>query len=256
MVREIHLHAVGGRASAGRDDVGLDTDTFTVRVSDGQTFTDVPVTVVVRPVQLAGAHSVDVGPIRRESRSMPDGSRAYVTNQYDTTVSVIDTSTGAVLYTIELPYAHRRRWWSVLFRTRTARMSRCPSRCRGDRHRLEHKVVDINTTTSTVDVIKVGASPSGLAINPTGTRLYVSNGGSNTVSVVDPTTNLEITKVTVGLQPSGLAVSPDGTRLYALNRSRQADRVQHRDQSGDGKYRGRGFAALRGAQPHRSAASM
>ena len=39
------------------------------------------------------------------------------------------------------------------------------------------------------------------------------------MSVVDLTTNKEITKVTVGLQPSGLAVSPDGTRLYALNKS-------------------------------------
>ena len=39
----------------------LDTDTFTVRVSDGQTFTDVPVTVVVRPGQLAGGTPVDVG---------------------------------------------------------------------------------------------------------------------------------------------------------------------------------------------------
>ena len=80
-------------------------------------------------------------------------------------------------------------------------------------------VLDLNTTTTTVDVIKVGSGPSALAINPTGTRLYVSNGSSNTVSVVDLTTNKEITKVTVGLQPSGLAVSPDGTRLYALNKS-------------------------------------
>ena len=74
-------------------------------------------------------------------------------------------------------------------------------------------------STSTVDAITVGASPSALAINPTGTRLYVSNFGSTTVSVVNTATNLEITKVTVGSQPSGLAVSADGTRLYALSRA-------------------------------------
>ena len=67
-------------------------------------------------------------------------------------------------------------------------------------------------------MIKVGSSPSAIAINPAGTRLYVSNGGSSTVSVINTATNIEITRVTVGWQPSGLAVSPDGTRLYALNR--------------------------------------
>jgi hypothetical protein len=39
----------------------VDTDRFTVRVSDGQTFTDVPVTVLVRPGQLATGAPVDVG---------------------------------------------------------------------------------------------------------------------------------------------------------------------------------------------------
>ena len=38
-----------------------DTDTFTVRVSDGQTFTDVPVTVVVEPGQLVAGTPVGHG---------------------------------------------------------------------------------------------------------------------------------------------------------------------------------------------------
>ena len=48
----------------------LDTDTFTVRVSDGQTFTDVPVTVVVRPrpARLRRYSGWCRLPIRRESR--------------------------------------------------------------------------------------------------------------------------------------------------------------------------------------------
>ena len=145
-----------------------------------------------------------------------DGSRAYVTNQDAKSLSVIDTSTGAVLSTITLPSAPTAVVVSPVASQNRAYVAMTSGVAVIDT--AANKVVDLNTTTTTLDVIKVGSSPSALAINPAGTRLYVSNGGSNTVSVVDLTTNKEITKVTVGLQPSGLAVSPDGTRLYALNK--------------------------------------
>jgi YVTN family beta-propeller protein/VCBS repeat-containing protein len=74
------------------------------------------------------------------------------------------------------------------------------------------------------------------------------------VSVVDLTTNKEITKVTVGLQPSGLAVSPDGTRLYALSQAtNKVTVIQHRQQPGSGKRHGGEFSSQCGAQPQRSA---
>jgi len=197
---------------------GLDTDTFTVRVSDGQTFTDVPVTVVVRPGQLAAGTPVGVGSHPSGiAVNAVDGSRAYVTNQDGKSLSVIDTSTGAVLSTIALPSAPTAVVVSPVPNQNRAYVAMTSGIAVIDT--ASNTVVDLNTTTTTVDVIKVGSGPSALAINPTGTRLYVSNGSSNTVSVVDLTTNKEITKVTVGLQPSGLAVSPDGTRLYALNKS-------------------------------------
>ena len=197
---------------------GLDTDTFTVRVSDGQTFTDVPVTVVVRPGQLAAGTPVGVGSHPSGiAVNAVDGSRAYVTNQDGKSLSVIDTSTGAVLSTIALPSAPTAVVVSPVPNQNRAYVAMSSGVAVIDT--ASNTVVDLNTTTTTVDVIKVGSGPSALAINPTGTRLYVSNGSSNTVSVVDLTTNKEISKVTVGLQPSGLAVSPDGTRLYALNKS-------------------------------------
>ena len=103
-------------------------------------------------------------------------------------------------------------------------------------------------------MITVGSSPSAIAINPTGTRLYVSNGGGSTVSVINTATNLELTRVTVGSQPSGLAVSPDGTRLYALSRASDAVTAIQRGQSGDRQCGGGGFAARCGAQPRWAAA--
>ena len=70
--------------------------------------------------------------------------------------------------------------------------------------------------------IGVGSSPSALAIS--GTRLYVANRGSGTVSVIDTATNKRIDAnpsnifsmdIGVGSSPSALAIS--GTRLYVAN---------------------------------------
>ena len=119
---------------------GLDTDTFTVRVSDGQAFTDVPLTVVVRPGQLAAGAPVDVGRDPSGVAFNRDGSRAYVTNQYDKTVSVVNTANGAVLATITVPYAPKA---VVVIRlpVRTRRTWRC-RRC-GGIETFNNQVVDL-----------------------------------------------------------------------------------------------------------------
>ncbi|HTI73861.1 MAG TPA: beta-propeller fold lactonase family protein, partial [Mycobacterium sp.] len=200
---------------------GLDTDTFTLRVSDGQTFTDVPVTVVVRPGQFTGSTPVDVDRDPSGVAFSADGSRAYVTNKYDKSVSVVNTSTGTVLATIKVPYGPNAVVVSPVAGQNRAYVAMTTGVAVIDT--ATNKLVDVNPATTTVDSIKVGASPSALAINSTGTRLYVSNLGSTTVSVINTATNTEIARVTVGSQPSGLVVSPDDSRVYAL--SRYSDKV-------------------------------
>jgi YVTN family beta-propeller protein len=49
------------------------------------------------------------------------------------------------------------------------------------------------------------------------TYAYITNGGSNTVSVIDTATNTVIATVSVGDRPQGVAVSPDGTTVYVTN---------------------------------------
>uniref|UniRef100_UPI0034E1DD11 beta-propeller fold lactonase family protein n=1 Tax=Mycobacterium sp. OAE908 TaxID=2817899 RepID=UPI0034E1DD11 len=200
---------------------GLDTDTFTVRVSDGQAYTDVPITVVVRPAQLAAGAPVDVDRDPSGVAFSADGSRAYVTNKYDKTVSVVNTSSGAVVATIKVPYAPTAVVVSPVATQNRAYVAMTTGVAVIDTS--TNKLVDVKPSTTAVDSIAVGASPSALAINSTGARLYVSNGGSSTVSVINTATNTEITRVTVGSQPSGLAVSPDDSRVYAL--SRYTDKV-------------------------------
>src|SRR5205814_8582260 len=49
------------------------------------------------------------------------------------------------------------------------------------------------------------------------TRAYVTNNGSNTVSVIDTATNTVVATIPVGFRPFGVAITPDGTRAYVTN---------------------------------------
>lgn len=71
-----------------------------------------------------------------------------------------------------------------------------------------------NTVTATVPV---GSGPFGVAINASGTNVYVANWDSNDVSVIDTATNTVIATVPVGKEPKGVAVTPDGTKVYVTN---------------------------------------
>jgi len=70
----------------------------------------------------------------------------------------------------------------------------------------------------------VGNGPSGLTLDPTGSRLYVSNYAGNSVSVIDLTTNAVIATIKTKKRPLELALDPTRGRLYITNFA--ADRVQ------------------------------
>ncbi|MCL5108950.1 MAG: YncE family protein [Chloroflexi bacterium] len=65
--------------------------------------------------------------------------------------------------------------------------------------------------------IAVGAKPRYLAVNPTTNRIYVSNGGSNDVSVIDGARNAVVATVAVGTNPQGVAANPATNRVYVAN---------------------------------------
>jgi YVTN family beta-propeller protein len=81
-----------------------------------------------------------------------------------------------------------------------------------------------NTGAGTVSVdsgsngIPVGADPTGVAwAYVAGSRkVYVTNTGSDSVSVIDPVANTAIATITVGNHPFGVAATPDG-KIYVTN---------------------------------------
>ncbi|HII91461.1 MAG TPA: YncE family protein, partial [Methanosarcina sp.] len=76
-------------------------------------------------------------------------------------------------------------------------------------------VIDTETNNVTATV-PVGDNPVGVAINPDGTKLYVTNHKGNTTSVIDTTTNT-VTATVPGYGPYGVSVTPDGKKVYVTN---------------------------------------
>jgi YVTN family beta-propeller protein len=77
-------------------------------------------------------------------------------------------------------------------------------------------VIDTNTNT-VVATIQVGPRPHLLAFNPINKDMYVGNFGSNTVSVIDSFTNTVVDTITVGNAPFGIAFNPTNNYMYVAN---------------------------------------
>jgi YVTN family beta-propeller protein len=66
--------------------------------------------------------------------------------------------------------------------------------------------------------IPVGGNPTGVAVNPSTNRVYVANFSSQSVTVIDATTDTVIVpSIEVGLRPHGVAVNPATNRIYVAN---------------------------------------
>jgi YVTN family beta-propeller protein len=145
------------------------------------------------------------GPTPASAASPADG-KAYVTNVFSNSVSVIDTATGTVVATI-----------AVGAQPQDVALTSDGTRAYVSNWE-DNTVSVIDTATNTVvATVPVGSGPFAIDLNPDGTRAYVTNSGSNNVSVIDTATNTVVATVAVGAFPGDVAVSPDGTRAYVLN---------------------------------------
>src|ERR1700746_3239808 len=77
---------------------------------------------------------------------------------------------------------------------------------------LDNTVSVVSTATNTVTAtIPVGVSPTGVAVSPDGSKVYVTNQGDDinpsTVSVIDTKTNTVTANVPVGVDPTSAAVT-------------------------------------------------
>lgn len=68
-----------------------------------------------------------------------------------------------------------------------------------------------------VDTIPLHRRPTSIAVTPSGKLAYVTNSGSNTVSVVDLQSRREIAQIPAGVDPIALRLAPDGKTLVVAD---------------------------------------
>jgi YVTN family beta-propeller protein len=157
------------------------------------TLESVPARVVVALLALMAAAAFAAGP------------KAYVGNFKDSTVSVIDTGTGAVTMTV--PVAAGPHGMSMTPDGKTVYVS-------GDE---SSTVSVIDTATDRVThTIEVGKTPHGLAMQPDGRILLVAVYGEDRVAFVDTATRAIAGSVAVP-KPHTIAVRPDGKLAYVAS---------------------------------------
>jgi autotransporter-associated beta strand protein/YVTN family beta-propeller protein len=152
----------------------------------------------------------------------PDGRYTYVTNNDNSTLSIIDTVTHVVVGStnvgtgpIGVAVTPNGKYVYVT----------SPGPIMNNNGFVGNTVSVINAATNAlVGSITVGTGPIGIALTPDGKFAYVGNNGSDVVSVINTAANtvvssIAIPPVSLGStnQPIGVALTPDGRYAYVAN---------------------------------------
>jgi YVTN family beta-propeller protein len=162
-------------------------------------------------INIATAHVDHIVLVNGEPEGVstaPDGKSFYVTCEAGGDIYVISTASYA-------PIAHFKvavRPRSVAFLPGAA-IAFIPSESVG-----QLNVIDTaNSTVVKTVALPPGSRPMRVKVAPDGGKLYVSNGRSGTVSVLDAHSYALLDSIKVGDRPWGIALSPDGQFLLSAN---------------------------------------
>jgi YVTN family beta-propeller protein len=138
----------------------------------------------------------------------PNGALAYVTNVASHSVSVIDLATRTVRATVQLPVASSPAGVAISPDSSSAYITDFQT----------NAVFKVDTATdqvvATLGVDLVGSAPEGVAVDSTGTKLYVAETSFRSLRVINLVSQPRtVTAVTLADFPAEVALSPDGTHL-------------------------------------------
>ncbi len=180
-----------------------ESGTFVVSQIDG----DMVTKGVIRSNRQTLSASITVGDTPAHVAVDRTGRLAYTTNQYGSSISVVDLASDSLQTTIPLSdggfnlLLSRDGFW--LYAT-TAR---------GILHAIDTRQQEV------VDTLAVGEAANGLAIHEPSQLLYVSSRDRNRVTAVS-TTSMQATRTyVVSPRPQRIAVSNDGAWMYVANES-------------------------------------
>jgi YVTN family beta-propeller protein len=153
--------------------------------------------------------------------------RAYVSNEDDQSISVLDTDRAAVVATVNVGKRPRGLKLSPDDRLLYVAVSGLPKcgptvpedECAKKTHDFAADgIAEIDTATlKLVKVLKVGTDPEQFDVSPDGRRLFISNEDAATVSVVDIATGTSKATIPVGHEPEGARVTPDGRQVLVTS---------------------------------------
>ena len=155
------------------------------------------------------------------------GATLVVANHDNDSVTIIDTATRAKVDEVKLAPGGGAAGGEYPLGVVVVGDRRAYVTCQRDR-----EVVELDLDRHAVlRRIKVGGQPARLTANRAGTRLYVANANSDTVSVIDRDAGAVVTEIPTtapddapaairalrGSNPNGVALSPDEKTLYVTN---------------------------------------
>jgi PQQ-dependent catabolism-associated beta-propeller protein len=142
---------------------------------------------------------------------LPSGPRAYVSNERDGTVTVIDTATDRVVATINVGARPRGIRTSPDGKLVYVALSFSSQQTPGTINKIA--AID-HDTGKVVAQYDAGTDPEQFAVSNDGRRLFISNEDAGTASIVDTSSGKVISTVVVGIEPEGVTISPDGRWVY------------------------------------------
>ena len=134
----------------------------------------------------------------------PNGRTAYVANQLDGALGVIDVATGVETATIQLPNGAAP--FSVAVSPDGTQIFIASNQ-------TSVFVADASTL-AIVDAIPVGEAPNAFALSPNGKHLFVSSFAGGTITELDIASHAVVRTYVTGGTPQGLTTNKKGTELY------------------------------------------
>lgn len=127
---------------------------------------------------------------------------AYVSNEKDNTVTVVDTDKMEVVHTIKV--GQRPRGITISHDGKFVYL------CASDDDNIE--IID-TATNEIVGSLPSGPDPELFVLSPDGKTLYVANEDDNLVTVIDIESKRVLAEVPVGVEPEGMGISHDGKTM-------------------------------------------
>jgi len=132
-----------------------------------------------------------------------DGSRLFVGNANNNTVSIIQTATNRQIDV--MPVFSNPFGLAVTPDTRRLYITFIADNQVG--------VYDLLTKRQ-LALIPVPDGPYRIAMHPNGSRVYVTSADGTSLVVIDTASNRVIRNITLGIEGTGIAISPDGSRVF------------------------------------------